>query len=44
MDKLKNELIMEKESIKELELELENLKISQEIYPNEREMQLTTGM
>ena len=44
MDKLKNELIMEKESIKELELELENLKISQEIYPNDREMQLMTGM
>ena len=44
MDKLKNELIMEKENIKELELELENLKISQEIYPNDREMQLMTGM
>ena len=42
MDILKYKLILEKEKIKELELA--NLKISQDIHPNDREMQLMTGM
>ena len=42
LDKLKNELILEKGKVEELELELENQKLFLKKHPNNGEMKLMT--